>query len=69
MATVGGEQLLKFCKHCTTVGGVCRYTAAASRPMLLKQCLQLPKPLWKEVLEFMGGEYAIVAEKADQYEF
>jgi len=37
--------------------------------MLLKQCLQLPKPLWKEVLECMGGEYAIVAEKADQYEF
>lgn len=37
------------------------YTAAASRPLLLKQCLQLPKPLWRELLELMGGEYAEAA--------
>lgn len=41
----------------------CRWTAAASRPILLKQCLQLPKPLWKEVLECMGGEYATAARE------
>lgn len=29
---------------------------ACSRPLVLKQCLQLPKPLWHEVLEFCGGE-------------
>jgi hypothetical protein len=27
----------------------CRYTAAGSRNLCLKQCLQLPKPLWREV--------------------
>ena len=29
---------------------------ACSRPLVLKQCIQLPKPLWHEVLEFAGGE-------------
>lgn len=29
---------------------------ACSRPLVLKQCMQLPKPLWHEVLEFCGGE-------------
>ncbi|KAL7532992.1 hypothetical protein ACHAWF_004306, partial [Thalassiosira exigua] len=29
---------------------------ACSRPLVLKQCLRLPKPLWHEVLEFCGGE-------------
>lgn len=29
---------------------------ACSRPLVLKQCIQLPKPLWHEVLEFCGGE-------------
>lgn len=38
-----------------------RWTAAASRSLVLKQCLQLPKPLWKEVLEAMGGDYAAAA--------
>lgn len=42
---------------------LCRWTAAASRPIVLKQCLQLPKPLWKEVLECMGGEYAAAARE------
>jgi hypothetical protein len=41
----------------------CRWTAAASRPLVLKQCLQLPKPLWKEVAECMGGEYATAARE------
>ncbi|KAL3756258.1 hypothetical protein ACHAWU_007209 [Discostella pseudostelligera] len=34
-----------------------KYQAVAcSRPLVLKQCIQLPKPLWHEVLEFCGGE-------------
>lgn len=39
-------------------------TAAASRPLLLKQVLQLPKPLWREVMELMGGAYAEQARAA-----
>ena len=29
---------------------------ACARPIVLKQCIQLPKPLWHEVLELCGGE-------------
>ena len=29
---------------------------ACSRPLVLKQCIQLPKPLWHEIMEFCGGE-------------
>lgn len=39
----------------------CWHTAAAARPLVLKQCLQLPVPLWREVLGLMGGEYAETA--------
>lgn len=39
----------------------CWYTAACSRALVLKQCLQLPTPLWREVLMLMGGECAEVA--------
>ncbi|KAI8463409.1 MAG: hypothetical protein J3K34DRAFT_444077 [Monoraphidium minutum] len=39
-------------------------TAAASRPLLLKQVLQLPKPLWMEVMELLGGSYAAAAKAA-----
>lgn len=46
---------------CVVVGFCRRYTAAAARPLVLKQVLQLPKPLWKEVLTCMGGEYACIA--------
>jgi hypothetical protein len=44
------------------------FTAAAARPLLLKQVLQLPKPLWQEVLELMGGAYAAHARAARQDE-
>ena len=40
-----------------------RYTAACSRSLVLKQCLKLPVPLWKEILLLMGGEYAQIASK------
>ncbi|KAL3900157.1 MAG: hypothetical protein SGPRY_012512 [Prymnesium sp.] len=33
-------------------------TLACARPVALKQCLGLPKPLWHEVLELCGGELA-----------
>ena len=31
-------------------------TIACARPIILKQCIQLPKPLWHEVMELCGGE-------------
>lgn len=34
------------------------HTAACSRVLVLKQCLQLPTPLWREVMCLMGGQYA-----------
>lgn len=40
------------------------YTAACSRGIILKHCIQLPTPLWREVLELMGGEYHEVARQA-----
>jgi len=33
------------------------YTMACSRQLILKQCLALPTPLWREVLELAGGKY------------
>ena len=41
-----------------------RYPAACSRPLILKQCLQLPVPLWRELLQLMGGEYMAAARAA-----
>ena len=35
-----------------------RSSVACARPVALKQCLGLPKPLWHEVLELCGGELA-----------
>jgi len=34
---------------------------ACARPVALKQCLGLPKPLWHEVLELCGGEPAEIS--------
>jgi len=36
-------------------------SAASSRSLVLKQCLGLPTPLWKEAMELMGGEYGATA--------
>lgn len=38
--------------------------AACARPVALKQCLSLPKPLWHEVMELLGGD----AEMLSQFE-
>lgn len=35
----------------------CWHTAACSRALMLKQCLQLPVPLWQEVMMLMGGDF------------
>ena len=35
---------------------------ACARPVALKQCLGLPKPLWHEVMELAGGELAEVSK-------
>eukprot|EP01082_Thalassiosira_pseudonana_P014876 g13243.t1 g13243 contig8:240664-242395(+) len=53
-----------FIGHTSYEGGELDYACevgkyqpvACSRPLVLKQCMQLPKPLWHEVLEFCGGE-------------
>jgi hypothetical protein len=37
-------------------------TVACARPLALKQCLGLPKPLWHEVLELCGGEMAEISK-------
>jgi putative AlgH/UPF0301 family transcriptional regulator len=41
------------------------FTAAASRALILKQCLGLPVPLWREALGLMGGEYAKAARRRE----
>lgn len=43
-------------KVTTAFGSWC--PVACARPLALKQCLGLPKPLWHEVLELCGGELA-----------
>jgi Uncharacterized ACR, COG1678 len=35
---------------------------ACARSIALKQCIQLPKPLWHEVLELCGGELKDISE-------
>ena len=37
---------------------------AAARPLILKQVLQLPTPLWREVLDLLGDEEAVRQVKA-----
>ena len=40
------------------------FRAACSRVVALKQCLQLPLPLWREVLFMMGSVHAEIAAAA-----
>jgi Uncharacterized ACR, COG1678 len=46
---------------------------ACARSLALKQCIQLPKPLWNEVLELCGGELSDISEfeqlKPDDMQF
>jgi hypothetical protein len=43
-----------------------RYTLAVSRSLVLKPAVQLPTPLWREIMLLAGGNLAEVA--AAQYE-
>lgn len=40
------------------VDGGAWHAACASRSLVLKHCLRLPVPLWREALTLMGGEFA-----------
>lgn len=42
--------------------------AAASRPVVLKQCMRLPVPLWKEVLWLMGDDYGAIAKDGQEWD-
>ena len=37
--------------------------AACSRTLVLKQCLKLPVPLWRECMCLLGGEWAEAARR------
>jgi putative AlgH/UPF0301 family transcriptional regulator len=37
--------------------------AACSRTLVLKQCLRLPVPLWREAMCLLGGEWAETARQ------
>ena len=37
-------------------------SAPGSRAIALKQCLGLPKPLWNELMEMLGGSLAEISK-------
>ena len=43
------------------------YVAAASADVVLPHCIQLPVPLWRQVLGSMGGEYSRIAREHDEW--
>eukprot|EP00968_Pinguiococcus_pyrenoidosus_P017280 scaffold1704_cov246-Pinguiococcus_pyrenoidosus.AAC.20 len=68
--SIGGQRLTSHLLH--------RYACATSPNVVMKHCVQLPRPLWAEVLDLvsfpafidprhlvMGGHYADIA--AEQY--
>lgn len=46
-----------------TISHALQYSAACSRNIVLKQCLGLPTPLWREVMNLMGGEHSSIANQ------
>lgn len=40
------------------------YLACCSKDTILKHCIKLPKPLWREILELMGDPYADISKRA-----
>lgn len=74
-AVVSGEQPASRCRlHAGALawppGGLAAeveagvwFAAASSRAVVLKPCLGLPVPLWRECLGLMGGEYARAARR------
>ncbi|KAA8495648.1 UPF0301 protein [Porphyridium purpureum] len=41
------------------------YLAACSPDIITAPCIQLKRPLWRQVLDLMGGKFAILAKKFD----
>ncbi|KAH7280087.1 hypothetical protein KP509_37G051900 [Ceratopteris richardii] len=39
------------------------YLASCSKDIIMKPCLNLPKPLWREVLEYMGNPYIDISRR------
>ena len=39
------------------------YVAASAKELVLKPVIALPKPLYRKILELMGGEYAETARR------
>lgn len=74
-AVVSGEQPVTRCRLFAgalawPVGGLeaevesgVWFSAVSSRAVVLKPCLGLPVPLWRECLGLMGGEYAKAARR------
>ncbi|KAG0569346.1 hypothetical protein KC19_6G084100 [Ceratodon purpureus] len=40
------------------------YLTSCSKRFVLNQCIQLPKPLWNEVMEHMGPPYSDILRRA-----
>ncbi|MCO5556269.1 hypothetical protein L7F22_009815 [Adiantum nelumboides] len=40
------------------------YLASSSKETILKPCIKLPKPLWREILEYMGDPYVDISRRA-----
>lgn len=40
------------------------FLGSCSKELVLKHCINLEKPLWREVLELMGEEYAEISKRA-----
>ncbi|CAM6097365.1 unnamed protein product [Calypogeia fissa] len=40
------------------------YLASGSRDIVTNQCIRLKRPLWRQVLELMGGEYSLISKRA-----
>lgn len=40
------------------------YLASSSKDTILKPCIKLPKPLWREILEYMGDPYVDISRRA-----
>jgi hypothetical protein len=46
----------------------CRYTASCAKSLCLKPAIQLPTPLWLEVMRLMGGEFLQIADEVAHLE-
>mmetsp|Transcript_47466 Transcript_47466/g.92686 ORF Transcript_47466/g.92686 Transcript_47466/m.92686 type:complete len:424 (+) Transcript_47466:155-1426(+) len=51
-----GKQVRRTREAAVAVAGGAYTAVACARPVALKQCIGLPKPLWHEIMELCGGE-------------